>query len=104
MKGLEQLPPVSETVFRGIPGCHLAMVRSKYLLGGDVHFSAFNSTSTLMLIKPSALRKGRYAKSPRAMTLTITTHEHAAGWRYIQDPNPQRPSRHRVSSLRLPLS
>jgi hypothetical protein len=46
MKGLEQLPPVSETVFRGIPACHLAMVRSKYLLGGDVHWSAFNSTST----------------------------------------------------------
>jgi hypothetical protein len=46
MKGLEQLPPVSETVFRGIPGCHLAMIRSKYLLGGDVHWSAFNSTST----------------------------------------------------------
>lgn len=46
MKGLEQLPAANETVYRGIPGSHLAMVRSKYLLGSDVHWSAFNSTST----------------------------------------------------------
>jgi hypothetical protein len=46
MKGLELLPPVSGTVYRGIPGAHLAIVRSKYLLGGDVHWSAFNSTTT----------------------------------------------------------
>jgi hypothetical protein len=46
MKGLELLPPVSETVYRGVPGAHLAIVRSKYLLDGDVHWSAFNSTTT----------------------------------------------------------
>jgi hypothetical protein len=46
MKGLEQLPTVKETVYRGIPGAHLAMVRGRYLMGSDVHWSAFNSTST----------------------------------------------------------
>lgn len=53
--------------------------------------------------KPSALRRGRYAASqpPRAMAFTITNRDPAAGWSYIQDPNSQRPSRHRVGSLRL---
>ena len=46
MKGLEQLPAANETVYRGIPGARMAMVRSRYLLGIDVHWSAFNSTST----------------------------------------------------------
>ena len=58
MKGLEQLPPASETVYRGIPGAHLAMVRSRYLLGSDVHWSAFNSTST------SIDKAKRFAQGP----------------------------------------
>ncbi len=36
----------------------MAMVRSKYLLGSDVHWSAFNSTST------SIAKAKRFAQAP----------------------------------------
>lgn len=46
MSGLSKLTAVEETVYRGIPISAMDMVREKYRLGIDTHWSAFTSTTS----------------------------------------------------------
>jgi hypothetical protein len=43
MRGLRALPEVQGTCFRGVPLACLNVVQAKYILGSDVHWSAFTS-------------------------------------------------------------
>lgn len=98
--------------FRGIPGAHLAMVKSKYLLGSDVHWSAFNSTST------NIAKTKQFAQAPvtifqrqrcevaapvaAATPFAQLKPPHDPGRRHFPDESPQRPPRHSVRARSRP--
>jgi NAD:arginine ADP-ribosyltransferase len=46
MSGLTKLPPVNATVYRGVPITTMSMTKEKYSEGMNIHWSAFNSTTT----------------------------------------------------------
>jgi hypothetical protein len=59
MRGLQALPAVHTVCYRGVPPDCVPLVRAKYLLGSDVHWSAFTScTPELRVAKQFAKQPG----------------------------------------------
>ncbi len=59
MAGLSELPPISGVVYRGVPNTSMEIIKQNYLLGNDIHWSAFTSTTTdIVQAKQFAMLQG----------------------------------------------
>ena len=67
MRGLAALPEFAGVVFRGIPSEALPVVRDRYLVGSDIHWSSFTSTATSLSAKVR-----QFAGGPGGIVFRIT--------------------------------
>ena len=49
MSGLSKLDGVNGTVYRGIPSSFISIIREKYIMGSEIHWSGFTSTTTSLI-------------------------------------------------------